>query len=206
MSENRVDIERQTIAFEKVANKYFRYLIEKYSFEMVYSDLYCVKFLSEYVYVNVYHEKLSYEMDFVIGLKPEHIDNKLYAKLENIIDYYQININIKIPFCATSRESVEKFIAEIAKLLKDYGEKLIKGDRDLYKEIAEVRSRQLNERVSKQNLLKAEHQAIIAWDNRDFDRVISIYSNIAPNLNKTQRKRLELAKKKRKFINENTLQ
>jgi len=188
--------DRKGLCFEEIVKENFSFLETRYKFEIIYSGLYCVKYLARNVYCNLYHEKLSFEMDFVIGLAPEHIGNQLYINLEDLEKDQGINTIIKRPYFAVSKRSVETYIIEVANILKNYGEKSIIGDEEYYHYISDKKSKEQSERLKQENLIRMEKLANSAWQNNEYDKVVSIYSDIAAHLNSIQKKRLEIAKKR----------
>lgn len=191
----QIEERRRQLNFQQIVRDSFAFLEENFKFKCVYSDIYCVKFISEKVYCNIYHEKLSYELGVRIGLLPEHIDNKRYIDIEEIIREQKIDSFIRQNYSALAIRSIEKYIKEASIILKRYGVKSLLGDEGYYLFILKERDKLTKEFLYQERLKQAENKAKEAWDNNDFEKVIEIYLGLS-NLNNIQKKKLNIAKDK----------
>lgn len=188
-------LQRTNLGFQEEVKEYFGFLLTEYGFECVFSDPYCVKFNSDKVYLNVYHERISYEIYFEIGMLPEHYQNTLKVGVKNIIEATE-NISAKSFYQASTKENVSIAVKELANLVKQYGKNALIGTVEYFQTISDRKAKKQQSELIMEKLKIAENKAENAWKKKDYKTVIEIYENIEAHLNTIQTKKLELARKK----------
>jgi hypothetical protein len=137
---------RRALMFQDVVNEGFDFLINEYGFKQIESGLYFISYESKHTYVEIFHDKVSYEMNIRIGLLPEP-KNVLFFDIHELVDFEGVESNIGSCYMATSKDAIERYIAEGVKLIKTYSENILnRKSKYFYK----VRAKALkNERVHK---------------------------------------------------------
>lgn len=186
------NLERNNIGFQEAVNEYFGFLSSEYGFNLVHSDLYKVKYESKNAYVNIYHERLSYELYFEVGLSPDNNKNKLWADSKDFID----TDKGKTFFQASSKESVITEVKTLAEVLREHGKDALLGLSDFFNNIVNNRERHQNEALKKEQLRLVDPKVNDALKRKDYSLVVEVYSGFEEYLNSLQAKKLEFAKKK----------
>lgn len=185
---------RSLLGFQEAVRKHFAFLEEQYGYRCDSSDLYCVKYSSDRVYLNVYHEKLSYEIYLQIGLLPENYYNQLKVNSGEIIKLSDLNENVY--YQASNFDDVNAAIEKLANIVRIYAIDALKGSVDYFKAISVARAQSQQDALLLQELKIAEEKAKSAWDKKDFQTVVEIYDKVKKYLTPVQFKRLDYAKKR----------
>lgn len=191
--------DRNVLEFQDAVKKYFVFLEDQYGFRCVFSDSYSVKYNSEKVYLNVYHERISYEIYFRIGMLPEDYNNPLKADVSDITRMSN-KVSENIFYQAISKNEVYMAVENLANLVRMYAKDALNASIDYYEAILTSRMREQKEALLLQELKTAEEKAKIAWDNKDYKAVAEEYKQFKEHLSSVQLKRLDYAEK---IINSN---
>ncbi|MDF9409600.1 hypothetical protein L7E55_14775 [Pelotomaculum isophthalicicum JI] len=188
-SKNRI-----MLGFQDAVKKYFAFLEDQYGFRCNYSDLYIVKFSSGKVFLNIYHERISYEIYIVIGILPENYNNQLKANLSDILEMSGIT-NERTFYQASNKNDIYVVIKKLSDLVRIYANDALNGSIDYFKAILEERIQRQQNKLILQELKVAEKKANSAWDSKDYKKVVEIYYRFEKYLSLVQIKRLDYAKK-----------
>lgn len=184
---------RSFLGFQEAVRKHFAFLEEQYGYRCDSSNLYCVKYSSGRVYLNVYHEKLSYEIYLQIGLLPENYTNQLKVTSEELIKMSGLKENTY--YQASNFDNVDNVIEKLANVVRMYAIDALKGSEDYFKTISVERAQNQQAALLLHELKIAEEKAKSAWDKKEFKSVIEIYGKIEKYLTPVQFKRLDYARK-----------
>ncbi len=187
--------ERIKLDFEQIAKANFDFLINKFKFKLKYSDKYIIKYSSNIVYLNIYHDKLSYELNIIIGLLPEHRKNGLYLTLYEIIKYFNIDTFIMEYYATIEKYVIEKYLNESSRIIQKYGKNILLGEKEIFINQLFKRKIEEDEMVKEENKKLIEKEASEAWNKHDYQLVYKIYYDNYSILNHIQKKRFEIAKK-----------
>ena len=172
------------IHFEKCVKKHFDFLNDM-SYSVKKDTVgWIVHYASEKVTVNVCYGRISDEIDLTLNLEKQNIP--IY--IEEIIK----GNDKRNYFCAVNADVVDKSVAELAKLLKKYGEKFLSGDVNVFESVLNTREKS----VKKYDLKLIEQKAVDAWNDVNYAEVVALYQSIKENLTPIQEKRLNLSLKK----------
>ena len=108
--------DRKNINFQKLVLRNYQFLINKYNFKIEDSDLYYIKATNGKIYFEFYHDRISYEMDIVIG----DVDKNVYININDLFTYENIESNLAESFCAISKSLIEKYLYETSKIIRKF--------------------------------------------------------------------------------------
>src|SRR5690242_2807854 len=198
MTNTREENGRANLRFSEAVRLAFRFLIEDFFFSLIKEDVTYVRYESQTVFVNVYHGRASYELNVEIGervigeRRPENpftigeilqvINPQQYA------DYR--------PYQATTSESVEKFVYELAHLVRKYAKPALLGEQEFFQQVHERRHQNSNKLLLTWELNRVRRDVEIAWREKNYRRVVEIYNPLKEHLTPAEAKKLEYAKKK----------
>lgn len=184
---------RSRLGFQEAVRKHFAFLEEQHGYRCDSVDLYCVKYSSAKVYLNIYHEKLSYEIYLVIGLLPENYNSQLKVTSRDIIKMFELNEN---PYYQASNfDDVNTAIEKLSNIVSIYAKDALEGVDDYFKAIAAMRVQSQKDVLHAHELKIAEEKAKKAWDRKDFEAIVEIYDKIEKQLTPAQLKMLDYARR-----------
>jgi hypothetical protein len=187
--------ERISLGFQDTVREYFAFIENQYGFRCVSSDLYCVKYTSDKAYLHVYHERISFELYFVVGMLPESCNNPLKADTRDFIAMDN-DTERSLLYQASKKEGVRAAVEELAELAGTHAVDALSGSPQFYEDIANSRTKRQEIAMRLHQLETADQKAGIAWDNRDYKRVVELYTPYEPHLRPVQIKKLNIARKK----------
>jgi hypothetical protein len=189
--------ERTSLGFADAVLSAFAFLIKDFSFRCVKRDVTFVRFESDTVFVNVYHGRASYELNVEIG---ESVIGKQLPEspftigeiLHTVIPTEALNYH---PYQVTTRESVQKFVHELARLVKEYATPALLGDHEFFQRVSKVQAQRSDNYLRGLHLNRTRTEVETAWRQRNYTRVIELYDSIKDDLTPTEAKKLEYATK-----------
>ncbi|MGD9118247.1 MAG: hypothetical protein PVJ08_05870 [Dehalococcoidia bacterium] len=141
--------DREKLGFKETVFHHFKFLVEEYGFRCVSSGLLHVEYESKKVFVGVYHERLSDELEIRVGLLKQ--ENMRGYTLQDILlfkgkdDLYQQLENKRAEHVkylgASTAEEVRKYVPIIAELLREYALPAIQGNPGFYEQLDKSRRR-----------------------------------------------------------------
>jgi hypothetical protein len=189
----KINLKRVKLGFTDIVLCNFKFLIDDFGFRCVGSNLLLVKYESGNVFVKIYHDRLSYELELYFGLKPDDLSpEKSYSLVEvmNLAGYPDFG-----NFQVTTHEEMMEYVPETAALFRQHALKAIKGEKEFYNLIAETQSE-----ASYQLMVKEKEKYITpdvekAWKKKDFNKVVKLYGAYERYLTSKEKELLEKARK-----------
>lgn len=179
--------ERSRLGFAEAVARWFSFLESTFGFHQVKQDATFVRYESDVLFLNVFHGRGSYEIGVELGKleKPE-----VHYRLPVLVAALAPGYTGSTVFQASSRSSVERCVAEVARTLEAYCGAALRGDAETFR-VVEQEARAESERVT----LQAQFGAIIdradqAWDTKDLGRARELYRRAEAALDATRRRRL----------------
>ena len=185
---------RAKLGFVKEIKNNFGFLVNEFDYTITYVDDYYVEYKSKITYVEIYHDRISYEMSIVFGLNINTIVN-FRATIMDILEAKNVDVTNKL-FQASSKSSLKIVIENLAYLVKTYAKEFLLGDIDSFKNVQSYVNNKLDKLTKQDNLLTVEKMANIAWENKEYERLINLYSGILIDLNEIQKRRFAYANSK----------
>lgn len=196
--ENRFSI------YEMMAKESFKFLTEKYGFrlakvEKVEGKYIVLHYLSETVFLNLFYGSPSYELDFSFGRigKSGKPKNESFSSSDLASVCYGEDRGYRL-FSANSYENLLKCVPKLADLLKGYGGGFLEGNSQSYEKILFETKQKLNKWYNEQELKQARKDASVAWENKEYFKVINIFESIFNDLSPSEKKKLEYSRKHQK--------
>jgi hypothetical protein len=189
---------RASLGFTEAVMSAFKFLVEEFSFTCVRHDVTFVRFESDSVFVNVYHGRISFELNVEIGelmvggVLPENPFT--IGEILHLVDPEEA-ANYR-PFQVHTLESVKKFVLELARLVKKYAIPALIGERDFFQRVSEVQAKRSNAYLKDLRLNRTRTEVETAWHQKNYPRVIELYDSMYEDLTPAEAKRLAYAKKK----------
>jgi hypothetical protein len=189
---------RASLGFAEAVTYAFKFLVEDFAFRCVRKDVTIVKFESDFVFVNVYHGRISFELNVEIGERtvggvlPENpftIEDILHLVNPKEATNYR-------PYQVHTFDSVRKFVSELSRLTKEYAIPALKGDRHFFERLNDSRTQRSNAYMKELRLNRTRTEVETAWHQKNYPRVVELYDSMMDDLTPAETKRLAYAKKK----------
>jgi hypothetical protein len=198
MLKTDVSPSRARLGFPQAVTAAFNFLVEDYSFRCVKRDHTFVRFESKATFINVYHGRSSFELNVEIGeLKACEQDSEIAFTIGEIL--YSVKApeadNYR-PYQVHTTDLINKFVNELADLVKKYAVPALTGDRFFFQEVAKDQADRSNEYLREMAHRRTRSEVEAAWRQKDFGRVVNLYNSILESLTPAEAKRLAYAKKK----------
>ena len=186
--------ERSQLGFVEAVKSSFSF-VTKYGFKLVQEEVTLIRYQSEQVTLNVYHGRGSYEL----GTEFEKTGCSERFSLYDMLKWAKAVGKIEaIPaggYQASSREDVQALVAQMADLVKRYAQPLLYGDVKVYRDLREQQSSDAAEYTREVHLRAVRKQAETAWQNKDYETLLSLYSDMQGDLTPSEFMKFQHAEK-----------
>jgi hypothetical protein len=186
--------DRSQLGFAEAVKSSFAF-VKKYGLTPVQEEVTLVRYQSEKVILNVYHGRGSYEL----GTEFERVGFPEKFSLYDMLKWAKSAGKIEeIPtggYQASSREGVQVLTAQMAELVKQYAEPLLQGDMEAYQILREQQSSDAAEYTREVHLRAVRKQAESAWQGKDYETLLSLYSDMQGDLTPAEFMRFQYAEK-----------
>jgi hypothetical protein len=184
---------RVKLNFQEIAQKSFKFLFDEYGFHLIGANLLLVKYESKDVFVKIYHDRLSYDLELYFGLKANSHEAEIDYSLVEIMKLtgYMHFTNYK----ARTLTEISEALPQMATFIHKYAIKAIQGDREFYNQLAEYNKKtsfQLNVEWKDRHIKRDGEPA---WKRKDYKEVVEVFSKWERYLNEEEKWKLELARK-----------
>jgi hypothetical protein len=93
-------MQHEQLKFQKITNNYFHFLLDDYNFKLTNSDSYTVQYRKGRIYIEICHERISYEFYIVIKIgKYKSYLNQLLQNEGITTRFYQGSSSENVDFC-----------------------------------------------------------------------------------------------------------
>lgn len=185
-------INRDILGFQDAVKEYFNFIVEQYGFICISSTLYFVQYISDKVFLNVYHENISFEIYFEIGLIAEREFNLTSNDIEVL---YSPEHETKC-YQGSNKNNVYFVVKHIADLIEKYAKDALIGSKEFFKNALELKCKNHQHLMLLQELYVADEKAKKAWKIKDYNTVIEIYNHYLNELSPIQIAILDYSRKK----------
>ena len=196
MLKTAISKSRAGLGFPDAVLSSFKFLVEDFGFSCVTHDVTYVRYESRDIFVNVYHGRASFELNVEIGeqVSREFPENPFtLGEILNSLNPQEAE-NYQ-PYQVRTAESVKKFVAEMARLVKEYAPPALMGNHDFFQQISETRQQRSDELLRSWDLNRARRDVEKSWQKKDFKHIVEVYEPVKEYLTPAETKKLEYAKK-----------
>ena len=186
---------RAELRFVENAQTAFHFLVEELGFHLVKCEPPTfLRYQSNKLFVNVYHGRLSYEIDVEIGRLSDPDQRRYWIAdvLGAILGWKDKSMTY---FQASNQKALRGCIQVIADLVAKHYRPMLAGDLSVLDRVAAYGSEKnaaYTRQLVEQPVRDAAHKA---WRAKDYVKVRELYGSIRDSLVPVERKRLEYAEK-----------
>jgi hypothetical protein len=195
--------DRWKLGFREAVAESFKFL-RGYGYRLVRADVTFVRYempwhsFKRRFYVNVYHARGGYDLGVEIGPRDNDreevnlIGMLLWAGAPEVQGWRVGDTLLR----AETREAVQTLVPKMAELVRRYAGPFLRGDPDAFRTLREI-NRKAYAVWEEQHRRNAEkrHQATVAWQAKDFERVVDLYESVLEDLNELERAALAEARR-----------
>lgn len=185
---------RENLGFKDSVLKNFDFLTSEYSFKCIDKDIYCVKFKSSSVQLDIFHERISYEIYFELRLKRGFFYKEYATTLEDLLELSGVLKTTSVFYQASSIDSVNEAVSQIAELVKKYAKNALRGNITTFKKLQVIKEERTEILLKQEKMKELERKASEAWIIKDYEEVYKLYLPYESQLSDVQRKKLEYAR------------
>ena len=192
-NDNEIEIQREPLKFNIAAKETFNWLGKEYGFRCIVQKSTFVRFENEDLFINIYHGRMSYEINLEFGRKSDagqifHIDNLLQLYKPGDGDYFY--------YAATNQESVVEGLKKLSELFKNLGASILGGDYSLFDKLRKNSDKLVDERILNQKIKLSKLKAEEAFKKKDYVTAVKFYKEAFNFLSDLELKKLKYAQNK----------
>jgi hypothetical protein len=181
--------------FVEAARDAFLFL-EETGFRCVRRESSLLRYEADRVFVTVTWDPYSGEINVFIGLRPKTGEPEDGFSLSDLLDMEAVNVpERKTPFQVAEEKEVYPFLKKLAEDTRVYGKPALTGDRMFFRRLKNFRNVVARTSRRETEVRRARSAAENAWQKREFEKVVDLYTSIQNELSGAERSKLEYAKK-----------
>ncbi len=185
---------REELEFVEGVTELFRFLETEYGYRQTHSDPTLVVYESRRMDVNIRHGLLSYEVEF--NILRRRWRRKTWYGLPEILEGLAPEYKGGSFYQTSGKHLLRQSLASIAELIRTYASPLL-GGADEAVRLVETARRKGEERMTEHYAIRpVKDRAHDAWRERDFERVVALYTSIESHLSSLERRQLDYAKER----------
>lgn len=186
---------RQRLGFQAAVLSSFDFLTSRFVYRLVQSEPTFLRYEGDHVFINVFHGRGSYEVGCEIGLLFSSSGERF--TLGEILEANGLpDAPGKTRFQASSPEGVASVVPKVADLVQRYAGPLLVGDPKAFQHLRERHTRWFESFMRDQRNTPVRDEASVAWQARDYARVVELYESISRDLTPLEVRRLGYARRK----------
>ena len=188
--------ERGKLGFRHKAKKHFNFLLIEYGYRCVDEDVTYIRFESEDVFVNLFHGRSSYEVGIEIGLLGDVNQSERKVTINELQEFFGRREDNLFPCQATTPETIDKCLSNLATFLRREGEPVLQGDCSTFRALFRIQKELSSKFLDDIKLRRTRARATDAWQARDYLEVVRLFEPVRDRLTPAELGKLEYAKKR----------
>ncbi len=181
-----------TLGFEEAVLTEFRFLVSEYGFVQVGTDPSCVSYDRDGVRVTIRQDRESFELMATVERKDtgERFSVWEVARLHHAPD-----VTERTFLQASSRDRVEKFVPELARTLRMYGQNVLRGDTQEFLRLRGQQVRESNRFLREGRLQWVREQLPDLWQRQDYEQIVKLLEEVREQLSPSELAKLAFARR-----------
>lgn len=188
-------VSREMLGFSGAAEAAFHFL-SNYGFRLHSSDVTILRYVSERVFLNVYHGRSSYELGVEVGLLQARDGSNRGYPLGAFVGLTDSEAAASLRyFMATTPEEMRVGLERLAAQVKQYVQRALVGDETVFGELRQQQEERSKKYAAEVLADQVRPKAEEAFRARDYERVAELLSRIEDQLTPVERRKLEYARR-----------
>jgi hypothetical protein len=191
------DCDRNQLGFISEVISTFKFLSTDYDLICVKVDPTFVRYESRSIFVNIYHGRRSSELDVEIGKleKTPGIQENWYT-IGEVMDLMGVRKKLGFTFFqASTRERVQMLVPKLAEYVREYARPIFEGNLSIFESLHNLRSKKSEEYIKEMYLSQIREEAENAWHEKNYAKLVELYSSMKDDLTSVEVKKLQYAQK-----------
>lgn len=182
--------------FPDIAKQAFSFL-ENVGYVLTERDANCLQCEAERTLITVNRDPRSGEINVMFGLKAGKSQETDAFSLTDLLRMEDVDVpERKMPFQVYEESELPLFLNQLAKDIQLYAKHALAGDRMYFRRLQIFRSGQSLIDAKDMQIRRIRAQADEAWQKREFDKVITLYTTIEAELTAAEKMKLMSARDK----------
>lgn len=180
--------------FVKLVERSFAFL-EDLGFRRTSTEPGLVEYESDRAFVNLSWDVRSGELNALLGLVPRTGQAWDKYALADILGVAGLPASDCRPAQVAEERRLEPFIARLAGNIRTHAQPALLGDRAYFRRLEAFRAATANAQMREMKLRQVRAEVEQAWQERQFERVVSLYTSVEDALSESELSKLEYAKR-----------
>jgi hypothetical protein len=183
-----------SMSFSELASKHFHFLPRDYGFNPISQTDSHVRWENGQVVVElIYDSGRSFEVSLSIGNGSGQAGtSKANFDLGEIVRLTNLHCNpLSTFFQASNERKLDWVLHEMAKLLRDFGSRMLRGDTASFERLAEQRLYEGEQHAKETHLREVRREVEQAWKKSDHGRVVALCGPCLAELSPAERMRYD---------------
>lgn len=179
--------------FADMVERAFSFL-EDAGFRRTNSDSGLVNYESDRSFVTVSWDARSGELDAFVGLIPRTGQAQDEYSLADVLGVAGLPVSDCKPVQVADEDRLEPFIAKLASTVRTHAQPGLVGDRMYFRRLETFRDAKADAYMRDMKLRQVRAEVEKAWRDRQFDKIVSLYTSVEDDLTESEARKLEYAK------------
>ena len=145
----------------------------------------CVRYQSSISWLEIWYDRFSLYVN--IGLMNSDLKESLWA-----IKLFKTGEAKSVSYMASTEEALERGLYRLANYVKLYCDEALTGNIDFYKKVRQELDTANAKAELQSRIHDIEMHAKVAWENKDYAKVVELYDPLRQHLTQAQEKRLNI--------------
>jgi len=158
-----------------------------------------MQYETDRAFVTIGWDARSGELDLYVGLQPRNGEARDAFSLTDLLAMNDIDVpERKTPFQVTEEGKLGPFLDKLAVDAQAHAQPALAGDRMFFRRLKVFRSAQAHKYMRDMKVRRIRAEAERAWQNRELEKLIILYTAIEEELRASEKAKLAYAKQKAK--------
>jgi hypothetical protein len=182
------------VHFPDIAQQAFSFL-EGAGFRLTQSGPARLQYETAQVFVTVEWDTRSGELNVFVGLQSSKGETHNAFSLTDLLALEGVDVpERRMPFQVAEESKLGPFLDKLAADMQVHAQPALAGDRMFYRRLKAFRSAQAQAYMRDMELRRVRTEADAAWQKRELDKMVALYSSIEDQLTASEKAKLAYAK------------
>jgi hypothetical protein len=184
-----------SMRFSDMAERAFSFL-EGVGFRLTQSDPARLQYESAQTFVTIEWDARSGELNVFTGLQPKKGEVRDSFSLRDLLAMENVEVSERnMPFQFADETKLGPFLDRMAENTRVHARLALAGDRMFFRRLEIFRGAQAAAYMRDMELRRVRSEADKAWQSRDFNKLIALYTSIQDQLSAPEKAKLAYARK-----------
>jgi hypothetical protein len=183
-----------SVHFPDMAQQAFSFL-EGVGFHLTQSGPARLQYETARAFVTVEWDGRSGELNVFVGLQPSKGETGEAFSLTDLLAMEGVEVpGRRMPFQVAEESKLRPFLDKLAGDMQVHAQPALAGDRMFFRRLNAFRSAQAQAHMRDMELRRVRTEADAAWQKRELDKIVALYSSIEDHLTAAEKAKLAYAR------------